>query len=135
MKEETRIRLEEIQKAVEEHGWEKFTPIQQKFLVAFDEVGGNVKAACMKSGVKCRQSYYDWIKDEAFKAEVDAIKEENIDYVESKLMNLISQDNPTAILFYLKTIGKNRGYVETIENKVSVNPFEQLMKDLPDDDE
>ena len=38
------------------------------------------------------------------------------------------QPNVTAIIFHLKTKGKNRGYVEKIENEVTINPFMELMK-------
>lgn len=117
-----------------ERDWSMFTPKQQSFLQALDDLGGNISAACMKTGIKSRQTVYNWMKNEDFSKEVDAINESSIDFVESKLMTLISQDNPQAIMFYLKTKGKKRGYIETIENQVSVNPFEQLMKELPDDE-
>ena len=38
-----------------------------------------------------------------------------LDYVESRLMSLVKDKNVTAIIFYLKTKGKNRGYVERQE--------------------
>ena len=109
--------------------WSNFTERQQRFLSALDDVGGNITAACMKSGVKSRNTVYEWMKKPDFKKEVDAVNEANIDFVESKLMNLINQDNPTAIIFYLKTKGKKRGYIETNENINIDNPFEKLMKD------
>ena len=45
----------------------------------------------------------------------EAIKREKIkqvDFAEGKLQSLIKQENPTAIIFYLKTQGKDRGYYE-----------------------
>lgn len=108
----------------------EFTQRQKNFLKALEDVGGNIKAACMKSGIKSRNTVYDWMKKPDFKAAVDAINEASIDYVESKLMTAIQNDNITAIIFYLKTKGKKRGYIETIENQITTNPFEDLMKKL-----
>ena len=82
--------------------------------------------ACKKA--KCnRSTFYDYYnKDPKFKAEVDAIQDIALDFVESKLFEQIKDDNTTATIFYLKTKGKRRGYVErqeiqhdgTIESKV-----------------
>jgi len=43
---------------------------------------------------------------------VEALLERELDFVESKLMTQINNDNLTAIIFYLKCKGKKRGYVE-----------------------
>lgn len=119
----------------EEAKTSKFTHRQQKFLEALDDTGGNIKAACMKSGIKSRNTVYEWMRNPEFKAEVEAINESSLDYVESKLMTAIQQDNITAIIFYLKTKGKKRGYIETIENNITTNAFEDLMKRLDDEEE
>jgi len=63
------------------------------------------------------------------------VQESSIDLVEAKLLNAINDENLTAIIFYLKTKGKKRGYVEQIDQNVSSNTFEDLMKSLPEDDE
>ena len=114
---------------------EKFTKRQKMFLEALDEVGGNITAACMKAGIKSRNTVYEWMKKEYFKEAVDAINEASIDYVESKLMTAIQQDNITAIIFYLKTKGKKRGYIESIENQMAENQFESLMRKLDEEEE
>jgi hypothetical protein len=48
------------------------------------------------------------------KAIYEAI-ETNLDLAESKLVSGISEGNMTAIIFYLKTKGKHRGYVQRVE--------------------
>ena len=43
------------------------------------------------------------------------IREDALDYVESKLFELIDKGHPSAIIFFLKCQGKHRGYVERQE--------------------
>lgn len=81
-----------------------------------------------------RSTFYEWLgSDEEFKAAVEAVNESAIDFVESKLFQKINgiqvgkydQDgelqvyeqppSDTAIIFYLKTKAKKRGYVERQE--------------------
>jgi len=106
---------------------------KKEILEALEEHKGIVSSACASIGL-ARSTYYDWLKsDEVFKAAVDEIQEVAIDFVESKLMQKINgvftsgkdgevYDNPpsdTAIIFYLKTKGKKRGYIEKSELDIS----------------
>lgn len=111
-----------------------FSKKQKQFLKALNLTTGNVTAACKQAKVS-RQTYYNWMKDDDFAAAVDEVNESNLDYAESKLQSLIRQENPTAIIFYLKTKGKKRGYVERVENEVDINAFEKLLMDDVDDDD
>lgn len=43
---------------------------------------------------------------------VDEAREAGIDYAESKLFEMIKEKVPAAVIFYLKTQAKTRGYVE-----------------------
>lgn len=113
---------------------EHLADVQIKFLKVFDAVLGNISLACQQANVG-RSTYYLWMRENpAFKINVENIKEGMVDFVESKLMQEIQKSNTTAIIFFLKTQGKDRGYVERTENDVNVNKFEELMKSLPDDD-
>lgn len=108
---------------------------QEMFLQHFRKSHGIVSYACQKVGIT-RACYYKWREnDPKFREKADEIEEETIDHVESKLYNAIDKGELTAIIFYLKTKGKKRGYVERVEQDVNVNPFEQLMQELPDDPE
>ena len=42
-------------------------------------------------------------------------REDTLDFVESKLMKAIDDGNVTAMIFFLKTRGKSRGYSERSE--------------------
>lgn len=107
---------------------------QELFLKYFKEAKGIVSYACQKIGIT-RSCYYKWLDtDSKFKEKCEEVNEETIDIVESKLLSAINEGELTAIIFYLKTKGKKRGYVERVEQDVNVNPFEQLMKELPDED-
>ena len=105
---------------------------QELFLKHFRESHGIVSDACQKVGIT-RACYYKWRdSDLKFKERAEEVEEETIDVVESKLLSAINNDDLTAIIFYLKTKGKKRGYVERVEQDVNVNPFESLIKELPD---
>ena len=79
------------------------------FLKALKETHGNITDACTASNVS-RSAYYDWME-----VTVDDIVEGVIDHVESKLFENINKNDTTSIIFFLKTRGKKRGYVERQE--------------------
>lgn len=63
-----------------------------------------------------RRTHYRWLaEDSDYADKVEELKEVALDFAESKLHKLIDDGNATATLFYLKTKGKQRGYVETTE--------------------
>ncbi len=80
---------------------------------------GVVKMACESVGIS-RQTHYNWVKDdEAYKQACDNLPEVVLDFAEHHLHKLISQGNPAATIFLLKTKGKRRGYVERQEIEVA----------------
>lgn len=82
---------------------------------------GNVSATCAALGIG-RTMFYNWKKDDkAFAEAIDNVTEFCIDHVEDKLMSQINNGDTTAIIFYLKTIGKRRGYIERNESVISGN--------------
>ena len=92
---------------------------QNRFLKALQASLGNITGACAKIHIS-RQTYYNWMKNPEFAQAVEDVNEANLDYAESKLLSLIRQENATAIIFYLKTKGKKRGYIERVENEVEL---------------
>jgi len=95
---------------------QKSTALKKKaMLAALVKALGNISVACKETGV-CRQSHYDWMKlDPEYAKGVGAIDEASIDFAELALMRQIKNDNTTATIFYLKTKGKGRGYIERQE--------------------
>lgn len=87
----------------------------EKMIAAIEEAKGFVSRAC--DILHCsRQHWYKKLKEyPTVQAKVDEIREKRTDYVESKMMKLIDDLNPTMIIFYLKTQAKDRGYVERQE--------------------
>lgn len=63
-----------------------------------------------------RVTIYKYIKEYAtVQQAVEDARESIIDFAEVKLYEQINEGNMTAIIFFLKTIGRNRGYVERQE--------------------
>ena len=71
----------------------------------------------------CVERYvYNWInKDNNFKNKVNEILEAQIDLVESKLIEKIQNNDLGAIIFYLKTKAKNRGYTKKPAVEMNIN--------------
>lgn len=125
----------------------KMDTIKGKMLELLEKSRGIVVTACKTAGI-ARSTHYNWINDDpAYRQAVEDINQGAIDYVESKLLEriqgvkcskydsegaVIVYDTPpsdTAIIFYLKTKGKKRGYVEKqeIDHGVSesINPLDR----------
>jgi hypothetical protein len=89
---------------------------------------GLVSVAARK--LECRtQTIYNYIKKykSVEQARFDA-REQMIDMAEVKLIEKIREGHLTAIIFALKTVGKNRGYVERREIKNIV----EMVREMPD---
>lgn len=88
--------------------------IQQKMINALIKKLGIVTAAAKEVGI-CRETHYLWMKNPQYKEAVESINEIAVDFVEGKLYQLINNGNPNATLFYMKTKGRHRGYIERQE--------------------
>jgi hypothetical protein len=63
-----------------------------------------------------RSTHYDWINsDDEYKKQIESIQEITLDFAESQLHKQINEGNTSATIFYLKTKGKKRGYIERQE--------------------
>lgn len=89
--------------------------VKKNLLEALEKSLGIVTTACKIVGC-ARSTFYKYYKDDQdFRASVDELENLTLDYVETKLHKQIENDNTTATIFYLKTKGKKRGYVERKE--------------------
>jgi hypothetical protein len=105
--------------------------IKKSLLEALQRSLGVVTTACNIVGVS-RRTYYDYYNGDAeFRQEADDIANITLDFAESKLHKAIEENNVTAIIFYLKTKGKDRGYVERTESHYTNtgNNFPEWLED------
>jgi hypothetical protein len=86
-----------------------------ELISALESAKGYVSLAAKTLGVS-RQSFYNYMKKyPTVQQRLDDIRDERTDWVEGKLLEQIRNDNLTAIIFYLKTQAKDRGYSERHE--------------------
>ena len=89
--------------------------LKKAMIAALEKSLGIVTTACKTVGID-RGSHYNWMReDEEYKAAVESIADLAIDFAESSLHKQIQDGNPTSTIFYLKTKGKKRGYIERQE--------------------
>lgn len=84
-------------------------------LSALEKSLGVVTTAAKSAGIE-RQTHYKWLeKDPKYKKAVEELQEVAIDFAESKLFKAIENGAEASTIFYLKTKGKKRGYIEKQE--------------------
>ena len=82
---------------------------------ALEQSLGVVTTACKIIGIS-RETHYRWLKeDPEYKEKVEGLIDVALDFAESQLHKQIRDGNSTATIFFLKTKGKNRGYIERQE--------------------
>lgn len=102
--------------------------LKKEMIEALEKSLGIVTTACKKVGI-ARQTHYRWLEDDPdYAAKVTELKNVALDFAESKLHSLIDDMNPTAVIFFLKTQGKQRGYIE--QNEVNVTGLDEIIKRL-----
>lgn len=88
---------------------------KRQLIDAMEQSLGVVTAACKMVGIS-RVTYYDYYNnDPEFKKAIDELQNVALDFAESQLHKQIREGSTSATIFYLKTKGKNRGYIERQE--------------------
>lgn len=107
----------------------KIQQTKKALIEAMQKSLGNVTQSCKLVGVN-RSTYYDYYnKDEDFARACDDCENIALDFVESQLHQQIKDGVPSSTIFYLKTKGKKRGYVERkeIEHDGKVEGFKIVL--------
>ena len=88
---------------------------KESLLKALEQSLGVVTVACKKADIP-RSTYYKWLnEDPKFAKQVQDIENVALDFAESQLHKQIADNSTAATIFYLKTKGKQRGYIERQE--------------------
>jgi hypothetical protein len=118
---------------------DKVDNIKENLIAALETSLGIVSTACKKVNIS-RETFYNYREsDPIFAKRVDDIRYLCLDFVESKLFKLVNDENPAAIMFFLKCKGKDRGYTEkqSIEISGSITAQRTPLQffETPEDDE
>lgn len=91
---------------------DKSDATKKAMLAALEKALGVVTTACKNVDI-ARQTHYRWLEeDPEYAAAVAEIEAVTLDFAESRLHNLIASGDTAATIFFLKTKGKKRGYIE-----------------------
>lgn len=92
---------------------------KKDLLIALEKSLGIVTTAC-KAVKLDRTTFYRYLQDDAeFKAAVEDIENIALDFAESSLHKQIQAGVPASTIFYLKTKGKKRDYIEKVQTEHS----------------
>lgn len=97
----------------------KTTHNKKLMIAAMKNTLGNVTSSVDLVGIS-RRTHYSWYNNDlSYREKIDEVIERDIDFVEAALRKRIQNGDTTAIIFYLKTKAKHRGYIETNHNIVT----------------
>ena len=89
---------------------------KKAMIEALEKSLGVVTSASRIVGIG-RTTHYSWIEsDPEYKQAVEDISGIALDFAESQLHKQIKEGNTAATIFFLKTQGKKRGYIERQEH-------------------
>lgn len=105
---------------------------KKRLLDALEKSLGIVSNACKKLEMS-RTTFYQWYKDDpAFALAVDSVGDIALDFAESKLLENVNNGSDTAIIFYLKCKGKNRGYRQDEDRQAQKLEVQVIMPEVPE---
>lgn len=92
-----------------------------EFLKVLEVNLGMITTSCKKYGIS-RDCYYKWLqKVEGFRDKVDEVLDGLKDMGECALYQKIQEGDTKAIIFYNETKNKDRGYIKSSEQKITLD--------------
>ena len=107
----------------------------ERIAEVYKKKGCNVTATCAALNISRRTFYNKKEKSKTLQDLLAEADESMLDFAESKLIEHINNNDITSLIFFLKTKGKKRGYVERTEHDVNANPFQELMESIGSDED
>lgn len=107
----------------------------EKIAEVYKKKGCNITATCAALNISRRTFYQKKEKSKSLQDLLAEADESMLDFAESKLIEHINNNDITSLIFFLKTKGKKRGYVERTEHDVNANPFQELMESVTDEED
>lgn len=105
---------------------------KELFIETYKKKGCNISATCRAIGISRAQFYVRREEDPTIAEALRDAEEAIIDNAESKLLSKINEGDTVSLLFFLKTKGKKRGYVEKQEIEHSESESQVVLFELPD---
>ena len=89
------------------------TAVRKKLMIdAMIKHHGIITPAAEEAGI-CRETHWKWCQaDPVYKEKIEKIGEMKKDYIEKKFFELIDLKNDKAIIFAMKSLLKDRGYID-----------------------
>lgn len=101
---------------------------KKAWIEALEKCLGNVTMASKMLDMS-RNTHYSWMQeDEDYRNQVQSIEELVLDFAESQLHKKIKSGDTASIIFFMKTKGKKRGYIERQEI-AQTEPIQVIISD------
>lgn len=102
---------------------------KNRMIKALEETLGVVTTAAKKVNI-ARSTHYTWMEsDPEYKKQVEDIQDLTLDFVESQLHKQIQDGEVASTIFYMKTKGKRRGYIERSEWDINIPTAIRVIRD------
>ena len=105
---------------------------KKSLIEAMQKSMGVITDACKVANVSRSTFYLYYNNDPVFQKACDECEHIALDFAESQLYKQIKEGSTTATIFYLKTKGKQRGYVE--RQQIDINKGQPDLSHLSSDD-